>query len=69
MQWADVDGDGDLDLALTGSRTDGMHLVMRNMLPAADAARGLHVRVVDAQGPRDARRRRGARLCRRHARG
>ena len=38
MQWADVDGDGDLDLALTGSRTDGMHLVMRNMLPAADAA-------------------------------
>ena len=50
VQWADVDGDGDLDLALTGSRTDGMHLVMRNMLPAADAARGLHVRVVDAKG-------------------
>ena len=45
VQWADVDGDGDLDLALTGSRTDGMHSVMRNMLPAADAARGLHVRV------------------------
>jgi hypothetical protein len=50
VQWADVDGDGDLDLALTGSRTDGMHLVMRNMLPAADASRGLHVRVVDAKG-------------------
>ena len=50
VQWADVDGDGDLDLALTGSRADGTHLVMRNMLPAADAARGLHVRVVDAQG-------------------
>jgi hypothetical protein len=50
VQWADVDGDGDLDLALTGSRTDGMHLVMRNLLPAADAARGLHVRVVDAKG-------------------
>ena len=50
VQWADVDGDGDLDLALTGSRTDGMHLVMRNMLPAAAAARGLHVRVVDAKG-------------------
>ena len=50
MQWADVDGDGDLDLALTGSRTDGTHLVMRNMLPAAAAARGLHVRVVDAKG-------------------
>ena len=50
VQWADVDGDGDLDLALTGSRTDGMHLVMRNMLPAADASRGLHIRVVDAKG-------------------
>ncbi len=50
VQWADVDGDGDLDLALTGSRIDGMHLVMRNMLPAAAAARGLHVRVVDAKG-------------------
>ena len=50
VQWADVDGDGDLDLALTGARADGMHLVMRNMLPAADAARGLHVRVVDSRG-------------------
>lgn len=50
VQWADVDGDGDLDLALTGSRADGTHLVMRNMLASADAARGLHVRVVDATG-------------------
>jgi hypothetical protein len=50
VQWADVDGDGDLDLALTGARTDGMHLVLRNMLPAADARRGLHVRVVDERG-------------------
>jgi len=50
VQWADVDGDGDLDLALTGSRTDGMHSVMRNLLPAADAGRGLHVRVLDAKG-------------------
>ena len=50
MQWADVDGDHDLDLALTGARADGTHLVLRNMLAAADAARGLHVKVVDAQG-------------------
>ncbi|MEZ5294408.1 MAG: FG-GAP-like repeat-containing protein, partial [Vicinamibacterales bacterium] len=50
VQWADVDGDGDLDLALTGSRPDGMHLVLRNELPAADARRGLLVRAVDAAG-------------------
>lgn len=50
VQWADVDSDGDLDLALTGARADGMHLVLRNDLPAADAARGLHVRVLDAAG-------------------
>jgi hypothetical protein len=50
VQWADVDGDFDLDLALTGARADGMHLVLRNNLPRADAARGLHVRVVDGRG-------------------
>jgi hypothetical protein len=48
--WADVDRDGDLDLALTGARPDGMHLVLRNMLPAADARRSLLVRVVNAAG-------------------
>lgn len=50
VQWVDADGDYDLDLALTGARIDGTHLVMRNMLAAPDAARGLHVKVVDAQG-------------------
>ena len=50
VQWADVDGDHDLDLSLTGARADGTHLVMRNMLSAADAARGLHIKVVDANG-------------------
>lgn len=50
VTWADVDGDGDVDLALTGSRADGMHLVMRNMLAPADAARGIHIRVVDRHG-------------------
>ena len=50
VQWADVDGDGDVDLALTGSRPDGMHFIMRNMLPATDAARSVFVRVVDGKG-------------------
>ena len=50
VQWADVDGDHDLDLALTGARVDGTHLVMRNMLSASDAGRGLHVKVVDGAG-------------------
>ena len=50
VQWADVDGDHDLDLSLTGARTDGTHLVLRNMLSTADAARGLHVKVVDGEG-------------------
>jgi hypothetical protein len=49
-QWADVDGDFDLDLALTGARPDAMHLVLRNRLPDTDAARGLHIRVVDGHG-------------------
>jgi hypothetical protein len=45
VAWADVDGDGDLDLSLTGSRPEGMHLVMRNGLAADAAARSLFVRV------------------------
>jgi hypothetical protein len=48
--WADVDGDGDLDLALTGSRPDGMHWVMRNLLAAPAAGRSLQVRVLDSRG-------------------
>jgi len=48
--WVDFDGDGDADLSLTGSRPDGMHFVMRNMLPAADARRSLAVRALDADG-------------------
>jgi hypothetical protein len=50
VQWADFDRDGDVDLALTGSRPDGMHLVMRNDLDAGTARRSLTVSVVDAQG-------------------
>jgi VCBS repeat protein/ASPIC/UnbV protein len=50
VQWADFDADGDADLALTGARPDGMHLVLRNMLPARDASRSLRILVVDANG-------------------
>jgi hypothetical protein len=50
VQWVDVDGDGDVDLALTGSRPDGTHVVLRNMLPPADASRSVKVRVVDYAG-------------------
>ena len=49
-QWHDYDGDGDADLALTGSQPTGMHLLLRNDLPAADGARSLHLRVLDARG-------------------
>jgi hypothetical protein len=50
VQWADVDADGDQDLALTGVRPDGMHALLRNGLPAAVARRSLAVRVVDGRG-------------------
>jgi len=48
--WVDFDRDGDADLSLAGSRPDGMHLVLRNRLPTADARRSLAVRVVDGAG-------------------
>jgi hypothetical protein len=47
--WADVDGDGDEDLALTGVQPAGMHLLLRNLIPAA-AGRSLRIRVVDRRG-------------------
>jgi hypothetical protein len=50
VQWADFDRDGDEDLALTGSRPDGMHSLLRNLLPAATARQSLHVKVVDNRG-------------------
>ena len=49
VQWADFDNDGDEDLALTGARPDGMHLLLRNLLPTA-RGRSLQVRVVDGRG-------------------
>jgi hypothetical protein len=51
VQWADVDGDGDLDLSLTETfPEDGRHRLFRNELPAATARRSLQVRVVDREG-------------------
>jgi hypothetical protein len=50
VQWADVDRDGAIDLALTGSRQDGMHHLMRNLLPADEAPRSLQIRVLDSRG-------------------
>ena len=46
-QWADLDGDGAIDLALTGQ---GPHAVLMNELPAAVAKRSVQVRVLDASG-------------------
>ncbi len=50
VQWADFDADGDVDLALTGAQADGMHSLLRNLLPAPDVGRSLQVRVVDGRG-------------------
>ena len=47
--WMDADADGDVDLALTGQQPNGMHLLLRNLLPP-DGARALHVRVTDTRG-------------------
>jgi hypothetical protein len=50
VQWADFDRDGDVDLALTGARPDGMHSLLRNELDSAVAGRSISVSVLDAQG-------------------
>ena len=50
VQWADVDRDGDVDLALTGAQANGMHHLLRNLLPAPRTIQSLHVRVTDARG-------------------
>ena len=46
--WADFDGDGAEDLALTGAGP--LPLVLRNMLPPVAARRSIRVRVTDARG-------------------
>jgi len=50
VQWADLDADGDLDLALTGAAAPGTVAMLRNLLPPESAARSLSVRVLDSRG-------------------
>ncbi|MGZ8470475.1 MAG: CRTAC1 family protein [Gemmatirosa sp.] len=50
VQWADVDGDGALDLALAGTRAEMPHGILRNVLTERVARRSLAVRVLDARG-------------------
>ncbi|MGE4067155.1 MAG: penicillin acylase family protein [Vicinamibacterales bacterium] len=47
VQWADVDGDGALDLALANNDALGHHPIFRNALPPADARRSVSVVVRD----------------------
>jgi hypothetical protein len=46
-QWADFNGDGAVDLALTGQ---GPHAVLANVLPDSIARRSLSIRVLDRRG-------------------
>lgn len=46
-QWADFDGNGSVDLALTGQ---GPHALFSNALPDSLASRSLRIRVLDARG-------------------
>lgn len=47
VQWADVDHDGDPDLALTGARPDGMHSLLLNRMADEQARRSLLVALTD----------------------
>lgn len=49
-QWADFDGDGDLDLALAANDPQGSHYLFRNDLPVDNARRSLQVLVLDENG-------------------
>lgn len=50
VQWADFDGDGDLDLALANNNPAGGHPVYRNLLPPRLAGRSIQILVLDARG-------------------
>jgi len=48
--WVDFDGDGDQDLALTGTAEGATHALMQNLLRPEVAFHSLKVRVLDADG-------------------
>jgi FG-GAP-like repeat/ASPIC and UnbV len=50
VQWLDVDRNGALDLALTGTAERGLHGVWMSALPQTDAARSLQVQVTNVRG-------------------
>jgi imidazolonepropionase-like amidohydrolase len=50
VQWADVDGDGRMDLALVSVAPKGMHGIWRNVASPGSKGRSLFVRVVDSLG-------------------
>ena len=50
VAWADVDADGDLDLALANNHAEGAHPLYVNDLDRARAARSLQVVVLDRAG-------------------
>jgi hypothetical protein len=50
VQWADFDGDGDLDIALANNNLEGSHLLYRSLLSEVDARRSVQVMVLDSDG-------------------
>jgi hypothetical protein len=51
VQWADIDGDGDLDLSLTETFPEtARHRLFRNELPAPETGHSLEVLVLDRNG-------------------
>ena len=50
VQWADFDGDGDLDLSLANNHALGTHYVFRNLQPPERSRRSVQVLVLDESG-------------------